>query len=72
MDSSDEKYGLLTNRKVGMLLAALLFFFLLFLLKVSDIVPVILSLDLKSIKEYFTHEDFIPDSLGFLPRHVNH
>ena len=43
-DSSEEKWGLFTNRKLGMSWAALLFLRLLVLFRVSVIVPVILSL----------------------------
>ena len=50
-DSSDEKYGLLTNRKLGMSVAALVLFRLAFLLSVSVIVPVIFSLPHNSRSE---------------------
>ena len=43
-DSSEEKCGLLTNRKPGMLVAALLFLRRFVLRSVSVMVPVILSL----------------------------
>lgn len=43
-DSSEEKWGLLTNRKLGISWAALLFLRLLVLFRVSVMVPVILSL----------------------------
>ena len=52
-DSSDEKYGLLTNRKLGMSLAALLLFRLAFLLSVSVIVPVIFSLRNNSLSKLY-------------------
>ena len=55
-DSSEEKYGLFTNKKFGISWFALLFFLLVFLFNVSVIVPVILSLKvnkrMKNLKKF--------------------
>ena len=64
-DSSEEKYGLFTNKKFGISWFALLFFLLVFLFNVSVIVPVILSLkvnkrmkNLKKLKSMDGPNDF--------------
>ena len=56
-DSSEEKNGLLTNRKFGMSVVVLLLFLLAFLLSVSVIVPVIFSLSSDSHGEINTLSD---------------
>ena len=52
-DSSEEKYGLFTNKKFGISWFALLFFLLVFLFNVSVIVPVILSLEVNKRMKNF-------------------
>ena len=71
-DSSEEKWGLLTNRKLGISWAALLFLRLLVLFRVSVIVPVILSLQFNISSQYLqTKISILPNFLGLLPGHVH-